>query len=64
MKDILISVLIGLLFILLCIVLPTIIFIVLSGLFGVDFMLSFFFGLGGLFLFIGLCYLIGEIFRG
>lgn len=42
MKDILISVLIGLLFILLCIVLPTIIFIVLSGLFGVDFMLSFF----------------------
>lgn len=63
MKDILISVLIGLLFILLCIVLPTIIFIVLSGLFGVDFMLSFF-GLGGLFLFIGLCYLIGEIFRG
>lgn len=64
MKDILISVLIGLLFILLCIVLPTIVFIVLSGLFGVDFMLSFFFGLGGLFLFIGLCYLIGEIFRG
>ena len=63
MKDILISVLIGLVFILLCIVLPTIIFIVLSGLFGVNFMLSFF-GLGALFLFIALCYLIGLIFRG
>ena len=62
MKDALKSITIGFLLICIFVVLPVVIILILTSLFGVDLLLGFFI-FAIVFIFILLCWLIGDIFR-
>ena len=62
MKDALKSITIGFLLICIFVVLPVVIILILTSLFGVDLLLGFFI-FAIVFIFILICWLIGDIFR-
>ena len=62
MKDALKSITIGFLLVCIFVVLPVVIILILTSLFGVDLLLGFFI-FAIVFIFILICWLIGDIFR-